>query len=132
MPLTPITNEELETIRSIAPWIKLLGTGTLLSLVIGLWKVFGLYQRLEDVEKYTRELKELKLLGESRHEEITAANNTSIESRIERSIHSLHLKWLEEMQSVKDEISKIQQTQCHVLGEIKQLSRTLSGKDNNN
>lgn len=126
MNLTPLSPEEIETIRSIYPWIKVLGTGTFLSLILALWKVFGIYKRLEDVEIYVSESKKANLLSNTRHEELTAACKATVDAKIEKAIHELHLKWMDEMKEVRDDISVIKETQCHVLGELKQITNIIN------
>lgn len=126
MNLTPLSPEEIEAIRSISPWIKVLGTGSFLSLVVALWKVFGIYKRLEDVEIFVSESKNANLLSTTRHEELTAACKATVDAKIEKAIHELHLKWMDEMKEVRDDISVIKETQCHVLGELKQITNIIN------
>ena len=126
MNLTPLSPEEIEAIRSISPWIKVLGTGTFLSLTVALWKAFGIYKRLEDVETYVADSKRANLLSISRHEELAAACKATVDAKIEKAIHELHLKWMGEMKEVRDDISVIKETQCHVLGELKQITNIIN------
>ena len=126
MNLTPLSPEEIEAIRSISPWIKVLGTGTFLSLVVALWKVFGIYKRLEDVEIFVSESKKANFLSITRYEELTAACKATADAKIEKAIHELHLKWMDEMKEVRDDISVIKETQCHVLGELKQITNIIN------
>ena len=126
MNLTPLSPEEIEALRSIAPWIKVLGTGTFLSLIVALWKVFGIYKRLEDVEVYVADSKKANLVSISRHEELAAACKATVDAKIEKAIHELHLKWMGEMKEVRDDISVIKETQCHVLGELKQITNIIN------
>ena len=126
MNLTPLSPEEIEAIRSISPWIKFFGTGTFLSLVVALWKVFGIYKRLEDVEIFVSESKKANLLSITRHEELTSTCRAAVDAKIEKAIHELHLKWMDEMKEVRDDISVIKETQCHVLGELKQITNIIN------
>ena len=126
MNLTPLSPEEIGAIRSIAPWIKVLGTGTFLSLIVALWKVFDIYKRLEDVEVYVADSKKANLVSISRHEELAAACKATVDAKIEKAIHELHLKWMGEMKEVRDDISVIKETQCHVLGELKQITNIIN------
>ena len=125
MNLTPLSNEEIEAIRSAAPWVKILGSGMTLTIIIGLWKVFGLYKRLEDVEKGLNCLTQSNLLTYTRHEELTDRCRVTVDAKIDKAISELHMKWLEEMRKVSADMSEIKETQCHVLGELKQLINAL-------
>lgn len=126
MNLTPLSPEEIEAIRSISPWIKVFGTGTFLSLMVALWKVFGIYKRLEDVESYVTEAKKANLVSIKRHEELASSCKATVDAKIEKAIHELHLKWMDEMKEVRDDISVIKETQCHVLGELKQITNIIN------
>ena len=126
MDLTPLSTEDIEAIRSAVPWIKVFGTGTFLSLIVGLWKIFGIYKRLEDVEEKAKALSEANLLTITRHEELASSCKATVDAKIEKAINDLHLKWADKMEEVKGDISDIKETQCHVLGELKQISIVLN------
>lgn len=129
MDLKPLTSEELDAVRSLAPWIKVLGTGTLASFIVGLWKIFGLYKRLEDVEKEVKKITESNLLSSTRHDELTEQCRVTVDAKIDAALHSMHLKWLTEIEEVKDSMSTIKETNCHLLGELKQITNILNKKN---
>lgn len=120
MDIRPLTPEEVDAVRASVPWVKILGSGWLLTLVVGLWKLFGIYRRLEDVEKEVKELLDSSPMTDKRHLELTTACQSSVDAKIKAAISELHIK-------VVSELSEIKETQCHILGELKQLTKQSIG-----
>ena len=121
MDMKPLSPEDIEYIKSTIPWMKVLGSGYLLSFVIALWKIFGLYSRLETLESDVKSLKNSDLLTVKTHDSITQACQRDITALVDRQVTTLHIKWLEEMQDIRGEISEIKGTTCNISGKLDQL-----------
>ena len=121
MDMKPLSPEDIEYIKSTIPWMKVLGSGYLLSFVIALWKIFGLYSRLETLESDVKSLKNSDLLTVKTHDSITQACQKDISALVDRQVTALHIKWLEEMQDIRGEISEIKGTTCNISGKLDQL-----------
>lgn len=107
MNLQPLSPEEIEAIRNTAPWIKVLGSGTLLTLVIALWKAFGLYRRLDDVEKGLKELKDSGIMTKTQHDVLQVTCQRDVAAQIREHISDLRLEWLREMSEIRESQSSI-------------------------
>lgn len=107
MNLQPLSPEEIEAIRNTAPWIKVLGSGTLLTLVIALWKAFGLYRRLDDVEKSLKELKDSGVMTKTQHDVLQVTCQRDVTAQIREHISDLRLEWLKEMSEIRESQSSI-------------------------
>lgn len=46
----PLSSEDLELIKSLALWMKVMNSGLLALFVVLLWRAFKLYSRLQKVE----------------------------------------------------------------------------------
>ena len=121
MDMKPLSPEDIEYIKSTIPWMKVLGSGYLLSFVIALWKIFGLYSRLETLESDVKSLKTSELLTIKAHDSITQSCQRDISALVDRQVTTLHIKWLEEMQDIRGEISEIKGTTCNISGKLDQL-----------
>lgn len=121
MDLKPLSSEDLEYIKSSIPWMKFLGSGYAASAALLLWKAFGLYKRLSDVEKDLAEIKERELITVGEHEQITKSCQKEIVAIVDKRVSDLHIKWLEEVQIVRGEISDIKSVQCKILGMLELL-----------
>jgi len=121
MDLKPISSEDLEYIKSSIPWMKFLGSGYAASAVLLLWKAFGLYKRLSDVEKELAELKDKKLISSTEHEAISESCQREIVAIVDKRVSDLHIKWLEDVQEVRGEISEIKSGQAKILGALEFL-----------
>ena len=121
MDIKPLSPEDIEYIKSTIPWMKVLGSGYLLSFVIALWKIFGLYSRLETLETDIKSLKSAGLLTEKEHLAITQSCQRDVAALVDKQVTALHIKWLEEMQDIRGEISEIKGTTCNISGKLDQL-----------
>ena len=121
MDMKPLSPEEIEYIKSTIPWMKVLGSGYLLSFVIALWKIFGLYSRLETLERDVKSLKTSELLTTKAHDSITHSCQRDVAALVDKQVTALHIKWLEEMQDIRGEISEIKGTTCNISGKLDQL-----------
>ena len=121
MDMKPLSPEDIEYIKSTIPWMKVLGSGYLLSFVIALWKIFGLYSRLETLESDVKSLKNAELLTAKEHLTITQSCQRDVAALVDKQVTALHIKWLEEMQDIRGEISEIKGTTCNISGKLDQL-----------
>ena len=121
MDIKPLSPEEIEYIKSTVTWTKILGSGYLLSFVVALWKIFGLYSRLETLESDVTSLKNSELLTVKTHDSITQSCQRDVAALVDKQVTALHIKWLEEMQDIRGEISEIKGTTCNISGKLDQL-----------
>ena len=121
MDMKPLSPEDIEYIKSTIPWMKVLGSGYLLSFVIALWKAFGIYTRIENIEKDVTSLKNAELLTVKTHDSITQTCQRDVAALVDKQVTALHIKWLEEMQDIRGEISEIKGTTCNISGKLDQL-----------
>ena len=121
MDMKPLSPEDIEYIKSTIPWMKVLGSGYLLSFVIALWKAFGIYTRIENIEKDVTLLKNSELLTVKTHDSITQSCQRDVAALVDKQVTALHIKWLEEMQDIRGEISEIKGTTCNISGKLDQL-----------
>ena len=121
MDIKPLSPEDIEYIKSTIPWMKVLGSGYLLSFVIALWKAFGIYTRIENIEKDVTSLKNAELLTVKTHDSITQTCQRDVAALVDKQVTALHIKWLEEMQDIRGEISEIKGTTCNISGKLDQL-----------
>ena len=121
MDIKPLSPEEIEYIKSTVTWTKILGSGNLFLFVVGLWKAFGIYTRIENIEKDVTSLKNSELLTVKTHDSITQSCQRDVASLVDKQVTALHIKWLEEMQDIRGEISEIKGTTCNISGKLDQL-----------
>ena len=121
MDIKPLSPEEIEYIKSTVTWTKILGSGNLFLFVVGLWKAFNIYTRIENIEKDVTSLKNSELLTVKTHDSITQACQRDISALVDRQVTTLHIKWLEEMQDIRGEISDIKSTTSNISGKLDQL-----------
>lgn len=121
MDMKPLSPEEIEYIKSTVTWTKVLGSGNLFLFVVGLWKAFGIYTRIENIEKDVTSLKNAELLTVKTHDSITQACQRDVAALVDKQVTALHIKWLEEMQDIRGEISEIKGTTCNISGKLDQL-----------
>ena len=121
MDIKPLSPEEIEYIKSTVTWTKILGSGNLFLFVVGLWKAFGIYTRIENIEKDVTLLKNSELLTVKTHDSITQSCQRDVASLVDKQVTALHIKWLEEMQDIRGEISEIKGTTCNISGKLDQL-----------
>lgn len=122
MDIKPLSPEDIEYIKSTVPWMKVLGSGYLLTFVVGLWKAFGIYTRIENIEKDVASLKNAELLTVKTHDSITQSCQRDITALVDRQVTTLHIKWLEEMQDIRGEISDIKSMASNISGKLDQLT----------
>ena len=103
MDLPQLSSEEIETIRATVPWMKIFGGGSLATFVLTLWKAFGLYRRLDDVEKELKEMRESGLMTIDYHNLLAESCQKNVKSEIEKQTTALHIKWLEEMRELRED-----------------------------
>lgn len=130
MDITQVSPEEIEAIRTAAPWIKVFGSGLFVSLVITLWKVFGFYKRLSDVEERVESLKGAGYMTQAHHELLTTTCQAGIEAKIEKKTTELHIKWLEKINEVRQEIAEFREIQCNMLGKLDEISKSVDSLKN--
>jgi len=118
--------EELEAMRSIALWMKIQNSGTLVLLAILLWRAFKLYARLLSVETSVGKIDTTNYITRMEHERMQSECRFRVSSEIDSKGTALHMKLLEELQDTKEEISAVRETQCHMLGKLEQIGSTLS------
>ena len=121
MDIKPLSPEEIDYIKSTVTWTKILGSGNLFLFVVGLWKAFGIYTRIENIEKDVTLLKNSELLTVKTHDSITQSCQRDVASLVDKQVTALHIKWLEEMQDIRGEISEIKGTTCNISGKLDQL-----------
>jgi len=121
MDIKPLSPEEIDYIKSTVTWTKILGSGNLFLFVVGLWKAFGIYTRIENIEKDVTSLKNSELLTVKTHDSITQACQRDVAALVDKQVTALHIKWLEEMQDIRGEISEIKGTTCNISGKLDQL-----------
>ena len=121
MDIKPLFPEEIEYIKSTVTWTKILGSGNLFLFVVGLWKAFGIYTRIENIEKDVTSLKNAELLTVKTHDSITQTCQRDVAALVDKQVTALHIKWLEEMQDIRGEISEIKGTTCNISGKLDQL-----------
>ena len=121
MDMKPLSPEDIEYIKSTVTWTKVLGSGNLFLFVVGLWKAFGIYTRIENIEKDVTLLKNSELLTVKTHDSITQSCQRDVASLVDKQVTALHIKWLEEMQDIRGEISEIKGTTCNISGKLDQL-----------
>lgn len=125
MDLKPLSAEEIEAIQNTIPWVKVLGSGWALSFIVALWKIFGIYKRLEIAENDLKILKDSNLLTLTRHEELQDSCQLAVRAQINEAINTLHFQLIDEMKEVRNDVAEIKETTCHTLGELKQLTLSL-------
>lgn len=128
MDIRPLSNEEIDTIRAVYPWMKVLGGGSFLAFVVALWKAFGLYKRLSDLEEEVKEMRVSESLTITRHEELTEVCQLKVESKIKAATDEMHDRLIGEIQKIQREMMTFRETQCNILGELKQLNKSLKSE----
>lgn len=116
--LKPLSGDEIATLRMLTPWVTIVGGGYILILAGALWWIFSYCRRLEDTEKGLKTLVESNPLTEKQLAVFMENCQLKVSSRIDKENTDLHLKFIEET-------SKFRETQCHMLGEMKQISSSL-------
>lgn len=130
MDITQVSPEEIEAIRTAIPWIKMFGSGLFISLVITLWKVFGFYKRLSDAEDKIKTINEAGYMTQVHHDLLTTTCQAGIEAKIERKTTELHIKWLEKINEVRQEIAEFREIQCNMLGKLDEISKSVDSLKN--
>ena len=125
MDINTVRPEEIEALRAVAPWVKVLGSGLFVSLVVTLWKVFGFYKRLSDVEERVESLKGAGYMTQAHHDLLTVTCQAGIEAKIEKKTTELHIKWLEKINEVRQEIAEFREIQCNMLGKLDEISKSV-------
>ena len=125
MTAQPFSPEELQAIQSIALWMKLQNAGTLTILILVLWKAFKIYARLQAVEKTVSVINPSEFITWPQHDKLQNECRFRVTSEIDAKDTSLHMKLLGELSDLKEDISTVRETQCHMLGKLEQIGSIL-------
>lgn len=125
MPTQPFSAEELQAIQSIALWMKIQNAGTLMVLITVLWKAFKVYSRLQTVEKAVTSFNPTSFITWEQHSKLQEECRFRVTSEIDNKDNALHLKVLSEVSELKEDISTVRETQCHMLGKLEQIGDIL-------
>ena len=125
----PLSSEDLELIKSLALWMKVMNSGLLALFVVILWRAFKLYSRLQKVEDAISALNPGNFVTRPELVQMQSDCRFRVSAEIDSKDHVLHINIIEELQSAKKEIAAVRESQCHILGQLTQIGKTLSALD---